>query len=465
MLDTLPPEIFARILEIAIESWGIGFLPPICRVSSTCHNVVVSTPSLWGIMVVGNLTPASVVRLNLQLAKAKSADITITVLRKMRRGNKRMRRFMDDVSSLTRNWVRADMPTDLLSWTQWADMGRVEVLSLRLQHDSRDLPSADKFFESGAASPPRLHSFTASSLPEEWVTRFLNPRIAYFEIGRLLDIRASTIQRYLSLIPNVHTLDLLKISFLPLSASDSTIDLSNLNNLEVTEIRNLTPLLLNIRAPALRVFSVRNCTGQMGSVLSQWSQADFLPSSLQTLELSNCLSETDLPFLIGWLARLPVLLRLTITHTKEIGDPSSPTSSVESDLLKALASPDGAGPVVGGWLCPSLIHLCLDTNLPRGFADILPIARARGGATAKSPGLHSKLRSMQAQLCSSGTADELAEFQGFFTDASDARCLCLGCGFNLSSQIRPSGLRRADKQQKPIIRPDQPDRPDQPEEG
>ncbi|KAJ7753584.1 hypothetical protein DFH07DRAFT_960056 [Mycena maculata] len=120
---------------------------------------------------------------------------------------------------------------------------------------------------------------------------------------------------------------------------------------------------LNMRAPALCMLSICNCTAQMSSVLSQWSQAGFLPSHLQSLELSHCLSEADIPFLIGWLARLPALLRLTIVHNDEISNPSSLTASVENDLFRALASPDGAGPVVGGWLCLSLIHTAPVRNL------------------------------------------------------------------------------------------------------
>ncbi|KAJ7673483.1 hypothetical protein B0H17DRAFT_1083158 [Mycena rosella] len=436
MLHTLPPEIFARVLEIAIETWGIGFLPSICLVSSTCRDVVLSTPSLWGIFVVDRQSSLSL--LSQQLAKAKATDLRITFSGKgwpNSSTHKNTRRFMASLTPLAHNWVRLELPTGVLSLARWADLGRIEVLSLRQTPHGLDPSTADTFFEQGATyTQPSLHSFTASGLPEEWVTRFLSPRITFFEIGRLWSTPASTIQRYLSRIPNVHTLSLQRISFLPLSASNLTVTLPHLHNLEIANVSDFTPLLLNTRAPALRGLSICDCTGQMGRVFSQWSQPDFLPGHLQSLELSDSLSELDMPFLIRWLARLPALLRLTITDTGEF---DASTSSVETDLLLALASPHGAGSIVGGWLCPSLTYLCLDT--PLCLVDILPIARAR---CAPSPGSPAKLRAMHAHLCSNGTADELAEFRSFFTEEADASCLCLGCAFNLSSMWNENRLRR-----------------------
>ncbi|KAJ7842199.1 hypothetical protein B0H14DRAFT_1031183 [Mycena olivaceomarginata] len=450
MLELLPPEIFSRVLEIAIDTWGIGFLPPICLVSSTCYDVVVSTPSLWGIIVVGRQSSLSL--LTQQLVKVKAADIRLSFCRKgwqNRITEKHTRRFMASLAALSHNWVRVDMPTNLLGLTRWSDMWRVEVLSLRYHGGSKlnvtDTSLADKFFDSETAAytHPNLHSFTASGLPEEWTTRFLSSRISYFSISRLVRIPASTVQRYLSLVPHVHTLDLESISFLPLSAAaHRTVHLAMLTNLELVGVQDLTPLLLNLRAPALRTLRIRNCTGQMGSVLSQWSQAGYLPAHLQSLELSHCFSTASsspdseseyIPLLIGWLARLPALLRLTLSHHAEIADPTSPDSSLDTDLFRALASPHGAGPVVGGWLCPSLIHLCLDTAL-RSVAEVLPIAQARarapGGEGERRP---ATLQSLQAQLCSSGSDAELAELRSFFAEAEDVRCVCLGCSFALCS--------------------------------
>ncbi|KAJ7916573.1 hypothetical protein B0H13DRAFT_1871174 [Mycena leptocephala] len=215
------------------------------------------------------------------------------------------------------------------------DMRRVEVLNLRLHGGTGN--DADKFFDSSAGAAytqPKLHSFTATGLPEEWVTRDL------------------------SLTPNIHTLSLVALSFSPFSAAKNIVSLPNLHNLELTHVHDFTPLLLNMRAPALRTLTIRDSAGQMNSIFSQWSQPSFVPAHLQSLELSDCLSPTDTPLLIGWLARLPALVRLTISDSDEIGDPDAPTASPETDLFHALASPHGAGPC--RWLA---------LPLPRSFVS------------------------------------------------------------------------------------------------
>jgi hypothetical protein len=257
---------------------------------------------------------------------------------------------------------------------------------------------------------------------------FLHRGITFFQLSRLVNTRASILLRYLSLVPNLHTLNLHGIS-LPLlstSTSNSTVALPSLSNLELVNFTHFAALLLDIRAVALKVLTIRNSTGQMSSVFAQWSQIDFLPSNLQSLELIHCLSPNDMPFLIHWLRRLPALLRLTITHDYEIGDADPQTSSIDTDLYKALSSPSGAGT---GWLCPSLIHLHLDVGL--SWADILPIVRARGGAVPRSPGSPSGLRSIHAVFCTSTTAEEMAEFRSFFLNADDVQCLCVSCVMGL----------------------------------
>ncbi|KAF7361290.1 hypothetical protein MSAN_01161500 [Mycena sanguinolenta] len=439
MLDQIPPEILGYILQIGIETWGIGLLSTICLVSSACRDVVVSTPSLWGIFVVDKHRSWSL--LNRQLVQVKAADLRITIPHKSSHTyDKHARKFFASLVPLAPNWVRVEMPTNVFSAARWADMRRVEVLRLRF-HGGTTGRSASQFFESSEGVPPsqsNLHSFTGSALPEEWVTPFLSPRITYLELGRLggqyggryKQIPASLVHGYLALAPNVHTLCLPDLSFLPFSESKTLVSLRSLHNLELARVRDLTPLLLGIRAPALRALTIRDSIGQLNSVFSQWSQPSFLPANLQLLELANSLSTSDIPFFIGFLARLPALIRLIVSDTDEI-NPEHAT--VETDLFKALASPDGAGPIVGGWLCPSLLHLCID--VPLRVVDVLPIARARGNTTARIAGSPARLRSLQGPLCSSGSEEEMSELRSYFADPEDVRCLCLSCSFNLSATM------------------------------
>ncbi|KAJ7871139.1 hypothetical protein B0H14DRAFT_2570873 [Mycena olivaceomarginata] len=429
MLELLPPEIFARVLEIAIDTWGIGFLPPICLVSSTCYDVVVSTPSLWGIIVVDRQSSLSL--LTQQLVKVKAADIRLSFCRKGWRNritDKHSRRFMASLAALSHNWVRVDMPTNLLGLTRWLDMWRVEILSLRYHGGSK--LNRRRHTPTRTCTPSRLRACQKNG------PRASSARASPTSPSVVLSASPYRRSSATSLSSHTfHTLDLENISFLPLSAAaHRTVHLAMLTNLELVGVQDLTPLLLNLRAPALRTLRIRNCIGQMGSVLSQWSQAGYLPAHLQSLELSHCFSTASsspdseseyIPLLIGWLARLPALLRLTLSHHAEIADPISPDSSLDTDLFRALASPHGAGPIVGGWLCPSLIHLCLDTAL-RSVAEVLPIAQARarapGGEGERRP---ATLQSLQAQLCSSGSDAELAELRSFFAEAEDVRLIQL----------------------------------------
>ncbi|KAF8170738.1 hypothetical protein K438DRAFT_209880 [Mycena galopus ATCC 62051] len=440
MLEQFPPEILGHVCLLGTEAWGIGFLPTICLVSSACRDVVVSTPTLWGVLTVNKRSSFAV--LNRQLAKAKATDLRIAISSKgWRAKDKHGRQFLASLMSLAPNWVRAELPTHLLASAKWADMGRVEVLHLRFH--GATLSTAEEFFgsEGAAFRKSNLRSFIGIALPEEWVRPLLSPCITSLELGRLGgryggrygEIPASLIHEYLALTPNVHTLCLQHLVFLPFSASKNPVSLRNLDNLELARVRELTPLLLNMRAPALRALIVRDSTGQMGSVFSQWSQPNFLPAHLQFLELANCLSPRDIPLLVGFLARLPALLRLIIFDTGDIGGDLSSASSAETDLFKALASPDGAGPVIGGWLCPSLIHLCIDA--PLRVADILPIVCARGGTTPRTAGSPAKLRSLQGPLCSGAAADEMAELRSYFADPEEVRCLCLSCSFDFSVTI------------------------------
>ncbi|KAJ7074542.1 hypothetical protein C8F01DRAFT_1100858 [Mycena amicta] len=419
MIDDLPPEIFARVLEIAIETWGIGFLPPIRLVSSTCNDIVSSTPSLWGIIAIQR--PFSWSVLEQQLLKAKQSDIRLTYPKKTLSRDKRFYRFLDNLVALSHNWVQAELPIDLLAKTRASNLQRLQMLHLR---GGPALP-ADAFFDAGL---PALHSFTASYIPsEEWITGFLTANITYFNLASYRLDSTTPIRGYLARVPNLYTLRFGGIVLPPIFTAHPAISLSHLHNLEIDNVRNVCPLILEIRAVALRALSIRNCTGaHMSLVFSDWIQPKHLPVHLQTLELTQVLVPSDIPYLVSFLSRLPSLVRLFITYYE-----SDEFDDVEKGLLSALASPDNDG----AWLCPALLHLCLD--VPLQIVDALPIARARGsGAKASQPVSPVRLRSVQVPLCSGGLEEEVAEFRSYFENPmDDVRCMCLSCSFKSSVSV------------------------------
>ncbi|CAK5278240.1 unnamed protein product [Mycena citricolor] len=379
MLEKLPPEILSRVLEIAIETWGIGFLPPICLVSSTCYHVVNSSPSLWGILNVGKRSSMSV--LSTQLVKAKESELRIYVASRgwqNRGADKHMKRFTARLAELSRNWVEISCPSSLLAVTKWSNMARLRTLTLSYNRGG----GAREFF--GADSPRNsiLSSFTAVNLPQDWVQGFLGPSISYFAWGRFQAESPMLVQRYLALIPNVHTLGISDGSLQEVHDDMPVNSLDNLHHLEIAHVKHFSPILLYTRAPSLRVLAIRQSVGQMSLVFSHWSQPRFLPSHLQNLELFNCFERRDTPFLIQWLARLPKLLRLAISNEDADFSANPAARTSHNDLVTAMVDPNGAG---DGWLCPSLIHLCLDYSLR--VADLLPMVRARTSSNIASPAI------------------------------------------------------------------------------
>ncbi|CAK5263332.1 unnamed protein product [Mycena citricolor] len=372
MLEKLPPEILSRVLEIAIETWGIGFLPPICLVSSTCYHVVNSSPSLWGILNIGKRSSMSV--LSTQLVKAKESELRIYVASRgwqNRGADKHMKRFAARLAELSRNWVEISCPSSLLAVTKWSNMARLRTLTLSYNRGE----GAREFFGADTPRNSILSSFTAVNLPQDWVQGFLGPSISYFAWGRFQAESPMLVQRYLALIPNVHTLGISDGSLQEVHDDMPVNSLDNLHHLEIAHVKHFSPILLYTRAPSLRVLAIRQSVGQMSLVFSHWSQPRFLPSHLQNLELFNCFERRDTPFLIQWLARLPKLLRLAISNEDADFSANPAARTSHNDLVTAMVDPNGAG---DGWLCPSLIHLCLDYSLR--VADLLPMGLGKGGA-------------------------------------------------------------------------------------
>ncbi|KAF7290572.1 hypothetical protein MIND_01297300 [Mycena indigotica] len=419
MLDQLPPEIFARVLEIAIETWGIGFLPPIRLVNSTCNNIVSSTPSLWGIIA---LQKHLWKVLEQQVAKAKQSDIRLSCPKKASFSrDKRFLRIFDSLVALSHNWVLAELPTDLLTKTTASSVRRLQVLHLR---GSGQPSLASRFFD---GKLPLLHTLTLSNLTvDDWIAGLLSPTITHLTFDHYRLDTMVPMHRYLSCLPNLYTIEFEDSGFPGVLAAGSSVSLPHLHNLQINNVYNAAPLLLTICSPNIRVLSMKDCSAaQMSLVFSDWSQPKHLPSQLQTLELSNVLTHSDLPYLISFLSRIPSLLRLLITYyePESIYDGERALSNV----LRALAHPN----TNGDWLCSALIHLCLD--VPLQLIDAIPIARARGNGEKALPTPVARLRSVQVPLCAGGTPEEASEFRSFFLNpVEDVRCMCLSCSFNVA---------------------------------
>jgi len=451
MFEQVPPELFARIFEIGIETWDIGFLPPLCLVCRSWNDLVISTPRLWGIIKIDRSTRFKTI--NSQIVKAKASPLTILVCRDVRshtHSPSQLQTALKKLASLAHNWLRADVNTRLLSLARWADM-RGMLQDLRLVYDPKTSDHAasayfqlqDDIFQ----LLPKLHSFAADGISAAWVTGFLSPSITRFELLNLAPTMSQTLDatlEYLSRIPSVITLDLNKIYHtVPELSSSQSVHLPHLATLELCNVIHFSRLLCHIQAPSLQVLSIRQPGGvvyhwafrldfvsdkSMSPFFSQWSQGSFIPTYLHTLELQECLQMGDVPYLIRWLARLPNLVRLILLDDAIGRAADSPSTTEETNLFRALASPQGAGTIVGGWLCPSLMQLLLSTDVQ--VTDLIAIARARGGIAASLESISppDRLRIIEAHICPSGNEREIEELYSLM---DEVRCACLGCEFNL----------------------------------
>nr|GAT48583.1 predicted protein [Mycena chlorophos] len=266
MLDTLPPEIFGRVLEIAVEIWGIGFLPPVRLVSRTCNDVVDSTPSLWGIITLAR--PFSLTVLEKQLERAKQSDIRLSYPRKGFPREKRFVRLFNQLLTLTDNWIRAELSTELLAKTQASRLRRLTALDVRGSLEL--LP--ESFFDNRL---PALHSLALSHVREMdgWRTGFFSPHITDFTLGFCAPRSTTLIRQALSLLPNLYSLHFENLAFYHVFDAQSPIKLAALHHLEVINCRHATGLLLELCAPNLRVLSIRGASTniEMALILADWS--------------------------------------------------------------------------------------------------------------------------------------------------------------------------------------------------
>ncbi|KAH0580027.1 hypothetical protein H2248_002841 [Termitomyces sp. 'cryptogamus'] len=448
MLDSIPHEILITIFEIVIYTWGIHFLPRFRLVCRTWNIIVVTTPRLWGIVVVDKRSdPTQLAR---QVSMAKQSPLSITIRHTQPAHEKGLRMLLD----LASNWVDADISTSMLRPRRCIDLYMLETLRLKFNGKMGDF-DAWEFFNTQGVTPltfPRLRYFAAYGLPESWLLPFLSPSITSFEFHPRAALKLLQILRYLSQIPQIASLLLHGVEpsdfYLPQNFK-LPLPLPHLTSLEINRVTYPVTILSELVAPSLRTLVIKDsqipteqppwippflhrpCRPELiplSPFFIAWSQPKSLPVHLRSLTLSQCLGVSDVAFLIRWLARLPHLTCLGLHDDAIARAAELPPSREETNLFAALASPDGAG-AVGGWLCPSLTRLQFSTA-DLQMKDILPLARARGrwSKHLNSNVPRSFLHFLDAPLCPSGSAQEIDELREL---VDEVVCTCLGCQFKL----------------------------------
>lgn len=448
----MPSEVYATIFEIGVLAWGIDFLPRICLVCRAWNEIVISTPSLWGIINILDKRARNPRTLGLHITKAKAAPLTVSIPPSVL--PPAVEREVRRLTSLSRNWVSAEVHTDTLQQCRWSDM-RSSLGSLHLSQSFLSIGSATDFFGdlTEFRQPPKLHTFTATALSKEWILPFLSSSIEFFRLRvnpRDLDqFHLSCTMDYLSRIPAVKTLIIESIRHSQtVLLNQKTVYLRELLTLELARTCYISPLLCAISATSLQTLIVdrqgvyrpywwnsQNESLSLAPFFSQWSHPNYLPANLHTLKLVECLQLADVAFLIRFLARLPNLVRLIIVDDAVGNAAESPPGAEERNLFRALEFPKGAESAGGGWLCPSLMVLHLETDLQ--VQDLIRIARARNETTSSlsSTSNPNRLRWVDAMLCSSGSRSEVEELR---TLVDSAVCHCLDCLLNRTCGGRSS---------------------------
>jgi len=485
-IHDIPPEILAASFEMGIYTWGTTFIYPISLVCSSWRDTIEHTPRLWGIVLIGKAhqgcgpggARAQAKRLRKQIVKAKEAPLSIVCDAK---GRVHPRELVDELVGLAHNWVMADVGTEFLANSRWGVLRyTLEELVLRRNGiPAKDDPGA--FFEkdgggtgnihstSGARHPTKLRSFTAKSLPRGWVLGFLSPTIQHFHFeggdsvvprtwwdGKKHNIRDTW--EYLTRIPNATSLELVDLYHTVPNqdlAPQGGVQLSHLRTLKLLNVLFSASVLATIRAPHLQTLSMdgRAAPGAryhqstaedvgLAYVFALWSQPGVVPEQLHTLELRDCVGLGDVPFLVRWLERLPNLVRLFLKDevfaTAKLrsfeasggggGEDEGLVSDAEDfDIYRALTRPRRMKDGRMGWLCPLLMILYLDTD--QDIADVIPIARARGGNAPPQDvdGVlpPNRLRRIETRLCPDATKSDIEELRSL---VDQVYCVCTNCG-------------------------------------
>lgn len=454
-MDDIPAEILATAFEMGVLDWGVHFLPPICLVCRTWNEIVSTTPHLWGIVDVSpkSHSPRPWLLLD-QIARAKHAPLTVFIDKGANKRN-RLDPVLAQLIQLSRNWISAVLPCDVLERCRWHDLkGKLQSLTVTQGCPGKDSP----FFRTDGdvdsidlRLPPALTrlSIVGSNPPRQFLSRSL--KTFTLVPGRTNHIALSETLDHLSSIPNIEILSISQLKHYPrLPDTPRIIHLNNLTSLKLSTVDYPSLLLSSLACPSLEVLSLGPCPvySRWGSrpesamrpltpFLSQWCNPEYTPRRLHTLRIEQSLAMDDTPCLIRFLARLPNIAHLAICDDAVAEYLKYNTKTNEDgDILKALASSTGGRRNADGadeWLCPRLGYLEIELDAP--FHRLLDIAQARG-IHSTSPGGLRTLRRVAGYLCREGTDEEMELFRSLVQDL-ECECLACGAGFLTSKFVQP----------------------------
>lgn len=450
MLD-IPPEVLASAFEIGVLSWGIRYLLPVCLVCKEWNQVVINTPHLWGIIEVnGDSRPEFLLD---QISRAKAAPLTVFVS-KAALSSKPLAPVLKGLVALSQNWVSASMPKAFLNRCRWADLrNSLRELSILNGDDAVSSWFFHGVSETTALPPPALRHL---SVDYTWVDdHLLTSSIQTFSmIGcHNNQVTLSSTLDQLSKIPNVRHLCIQRLHHQPrLPDKTIVVRLDSLLSLEACSLEFPSFLLSFISCRSLNSLTIGPCPRRrfrtwpvenasfdpsfrvLSPFLTQWCNPKHLPSSLNALKLEQCMSNTDIPNLIRFLARLPNLTILALIDDALDYQPEYDGPGTDEDnILLALASPTGARSGGGGWLCPSLRVMHVEADiLFQHLLDVVVLRGCQNSAVAEADLLSRGsgatpprcLRTVIGLICPEGTKENREQLRNL---VAESYCTCVGC--------------------------------------
>ncbi|KAH6905003.1 hypothetical protein BKA70DRAFT_516267 [Coprinopsis sp. MPI-PUGE-AT-0042] len=470
MIDILPEEVLATAFELGVLTIGPRFLPPVCLVCSTWNSIVCNTPRLWGIIdIYKNVSPQ---RIQDQLARCKAAPLTVFLAGSSDIGKKPYKALVNRLLDMSENWESAAIPSNVFEQRVWPDMyPNLEELVLTSGPRSNVAPTRPS---RGNAQIPskKLRKVVLERVHSSYMKLFLSPYLTSLTyIGQpdvVLDL-AETIN-FLSQLPLLHFCKIRQVNFKPQLLS--TVRVASLPHLETLDIayHAYPSLLLSyISAPNLKTLTIDRVGWTARATnprqrwwqpaptllddpgrtltpfLSQWCDAQSLPSKLHTLNLVHCIIPGDIPVLVSFLQRIPGLVRLTIVGLRPgrvLGwnrddDDEHEDEATGKEVARIFSAPLTAndsgdhGETREQWLLPSLMILQLELRTLQ-TQDLTHIAQQRGiySTSTSTQGPPKNLRTLFGFICSGGNEEEDKHLRSL---VETAYCTCIGCSMGLMS--------------------------------